>query len=230
MSIRVMSLVWDGFPGGGSELLAMLAFADWSDDDGKCYPSMDAIARKLRLSRSQAQRVAHRLIELGHVSVVGNDTGGAPGSTRRYLIDLDRLTGRMDATGSAHATGRTDAQEGPHGRVERGRTDATQTVSEPSLTVRRTRKATTRPIPDDFQVSERVRAWAAKKGFDRLDEHLEAFKTKCAAKGYVYADHDAAFMEAVRTDWAELRKPGAGGRTSKPENFASRDYGKGGPM
>lgn len=136
MSVRVMSLVWDGYPGGGSELLALLALADWSDDEGRCYPSMAAIADKTRLSRSQAQRVVHTLIGSGFVSVEGNESGGRPGSTRRYLINLQQIRterGRTHATGSAYATGRTDAAEGSHGCAERGRTHATLTISEPSV-------------------------------------------------------------------------------------------------
>ncbi|MDP2432769.1 MAG: helix-turn-helix domain-containing protein, partial [Pseudomonadota bacterium] len=143
MSIRMMTHVWDGYPGGGSELLALLALADWGDDAGRCWPSMQAIAEKTRLSRSQAQRVVHGLIDAGFVVVTGNETGGKPGTTRQYQIRLDRLrgsahatpTGRMDATGSADATGRTHAQEGPHPCGETGRTHATLTVIEPSVTV-----------------------------------------------------------------------------------------------
>jgi hypothetical protein len=60
-------------------------------------------------------------------------------------------------------------------------------------------------LPADFGVSERVRAWAAEKGFGQLPEHLDAFKRKAAAKGYTYIDWDAAFMEAIREDWAKLR-------------------------
>jgi DNA-binding IclR family transcriptional regulator len=138
-----MTAVWDGCPSGGSELLALLALADWSDDGGRCWPSMAAIAKKARLSRSQAQRIVHHLIEDGFLAVTGNETGGAPGSTRQYKINLTKLTGRadatptgrMDATGSAHATGRTHAQDGSHGCGETGRMGATQTVIEPSITV-----------------------------------------------------------------------------------------------
>lgn len=61
------------------------------------------------------------------------------------------------------------------------------------------------PMPDNFAVSERVRNWAAGKGFDHLDEHLEAFRLQCQAKGYENVDWDAAFMKAVREDWAGLR-------------------------
>lgn len=69
-------------------------------------------------------------------------------------------------------------------------------------------------IPDDFAVSERVKAWAAPQNYGDLDAHLEAFKTKCAAKGYTNIDWDAAFMGAVREDWAKLR--GDGARAAQP--------------
>lgn len=153
MSIRIMSLVWDSYPGAGSELLTLLAMADWSDDNGRCWPSIASISKKTRLSRSQAQRTVHRLIDTGFVGVTGNETGGAPGSTRQYRIRLDRLTGsigatptgRMDATGSAGATGSTHAQEGSHGCTETGSTHATQTVIEPSITIKDARALSSSP-------------------------------------------------------------------------------------
>lgn len=93
MSVRVLAQVWDGYPGGGSELLTLLALADWSDDDGHCYPSIRKIAEKVRLKERQAQRVVHTLIAGGFVLVTGNELGGAPGSSRRYRLNLSRLTG-----------------------------------------------------------------------------------------------------------------------------------------
>lgn len=90
MSIRVMTHVWDGFPGGGPDLLALLALADWSDDDGRCYPSIPSIAKKIRLGDKQARRIVHRLIDSKFVLVTGNDLGG--GNSRRYQINLDKLT------------------------------------------------------------------------------------------------------------------------------------------
>lgn len=66
------------------------------------------------------------------------------------------------------------------------------------------KRPTKGPMPDGFGVSERVKQWAAEKGHGRLAEHLESFKAKCAAKGYTYVDWDAAFMEAIRGDWAKL--------------------------
>lgn len=142
-----MAAVWELFPGGGSELLALLALSDFADDDGRCFPSVATIAKKTRLSKSQAQRVVHGLIASGVVQVEGNESGGAPGSTRRYRVMVDRLTGGTDATrtGSASETGRTHAADGSHGRGETGRTHATQTTIEPSVTTNGAVRATASP-------------------------------------------------------------------------------------
>jgi hypothetical protein len=60
-------------------------------------------------------------------------------------------------------------------------------------------------IQDDFAVSQRVREWAKQKGFDKIDEHLDAFTRKAKMNGYQYLDWDLAFMEAIREDWAKIR-------------------------
>jgi hypothetical protein len=138
MSIRVMARIWDDFPGDGPELLAMLAMGDMANDEGHCWPSMATIAKKIRRSRSQAQRVLHSLIEQGFIVVTDNVNGGAPGTTRRYRIVVERLTGRTDATPGDEPetteadckTGRTDAtgsaDAAPTGSAgATGRTDAT---------------------------------------------------------------------------------------------------------
>lgn len=79
------------------------------------------------------------------------------------------------------------------------------------------KKKSTKPMPEDFGISERVRAWATDKGYDKLPEHLDAFKRKAAAKAYAYADWDAAFMEAIREDWAKLRGRGFNGVAPAPD-------------
>lgn len=63
------------------------------------------------------------------------------------------------------------------------------------------------PMPPGFGISDRVREWAARKGYGRLDEHLEAFRCKAVAKGYSYADWDEALMGAIRDNWAGLKAP-----------------------
>lgn len=75
-------------------------------------------------------------------------------------------------------------------------------------------RARKRPLPEGFAISERVRQWAADKGFGRLDERLEHFVGKARAKGYEYVDWDEGFMTAVRDDWAGFNKPAANGARS----------------
>ena len=60
------------------------------------------------------------------------------------------------------------------------------------------------PISDNFSVSERVIKWANEKGYRDLDKHLEHFVILAQAKGYKYTDWDAAFMNAIRNNWAKV--------------------------
>lgn len=72
----------------------------------------------------------------------------------------------------------------------------------------RKRKTPETPLPADFCISDRVRAWAKEKGYGQLDAHFENFVSACKAKGYTYADWDEGFMGAIRKDWAKLRQIG----------------------
>lgn len=104
-----------------------------------------------------------------------------------------------------------------------------QSVIEPSITIRdgsvptkaaprKTGKPIKTPLPTGFQVSENVRRWAQAKGHARLEEHLENFVGTAMANGYRYADWDAAFMNAIRRNWAKL--PVASENGGQPKRFA----------
>lgn len=145
MSTKVSSLVWKGYPNGGSELIVLLALADWADEQGgRLYPSIRAIASKTHLSESQARRVVHGLINDEFVMVIGNQTGGAPGSTRNYRVNIEKLRACMDATptASTHDTPKEgeracmDAREGLHGCAETASTHDTQYVIETPIDVK----------------------------------------------------------------------------------------------
>lgn len=73
--------------------------------------------------------------------------------------------------------------------------------------VPRTRGAPKTRMPEGFAISDRVRTWAAGKGFTDLERHFEAFVSKAIAKGYTYADWDEGFMGAIRDNWANLETP-----------------------
>ncbi len=194
MAVAIISRVWEGYPGGGSELLALLALADWSDDAGRCYPSMAAIAKKTRLSESQARRVVHILIDQGFLDVTGNLHGGKPGTTRQYRIVLEKLTTSTHARGSGDARGSTHARDGSHPCAETASAHDTQTVIEPSITVKGEKSS---PF-DVFWMAYPVKkgkgaaqaAWKRAKLDNLLDEILKAITLqKCCdaswSKGFI---------------------------------------------
>lgn len=205
MSAKVSALVWKGYPTGGSELLVLLALTDWCDDQGgRLYPSMRAIASKARLSESQARRVVHDLVRDEFLIVIGNDTGGAPGSTRNYQINLDKLRACADdtPTPSTHARGIheqracMDAREGLHGCAETPSTHDTQYVSEPLVDVR--------GAGSPIQI-------ASKKSSITLKTFLE----HCQAKGekpipehdpvWAYAEKVGITDEMIAVAWTEFK-------------------------
>lgn len=145
-----MARVWKDYPGtGGSELLVLLALADWSDDDGRCWPSMSSIANKVRLSESQARRVVHGLIADGYLVVLGNANGGSPGASRQYQLVLSALTGRIHATPSVDATPGADARDPWRGCAPTPSAGATRTIIEPSVNTKEKSKRQ-KPLVSDL--------------------------------------------------------------------------------
>lgn len=90
-----MTDVWAHADCKGSELLILLALADFSDDNGEnIYPSMKTLARKSRLSAPQARRVVQNLVKLDLIEIV--EAGGWDRGRNRsnsYRIKLENLRG-----------------------------------------------------------------------------------------------------------------------------------------
>jgi hypothetical protein len=82
-------------------------------------------------------------------------------------------------------------------------------------------KKTETPLPDDFKISESVKTWATAKGFNRLEDHLEAFRDYALSRGKLYADWDSAFKRAIREDWARLK--GNGGLPQRQAPLSKAD-------
>ena len=91
-----------------------------------------------------------------------------------------------------HASVTVDTHAGrKEGREGKGKVDASRRET---------------PIPEDFSVSERVKAWAELNGYDQLETHLANFVDSCRAKGYKYIDWDAAFRNAISKNWAKVKE------------------------
>lgn len=101
-----------------------------------------------------------------------------------------------------------ESQEGK-GKEGKGREEEGSIPSSPSApsppSARSTRTPKT-PLPADLAITPELRTWAEQHGYGDLEAHLEHFRDKATANGYRYADWRAALRNAIRDDWAGLRK------------------------
>jgi hypothetical protein len=88
MSIAVMTAVWTGSRHSGSELLMLLALADFSDDAGNSYPAVATLAKKCRMQPRNANYVLKALQAGGELQMRPNE---GPNGTNRYRIVLKAL-------------------------------------------------------------------------------------------------------------------------------------------
>jgi hypothetical protein len=73
MSIRLMSAAWE-LPLASTDKLVLLALADWSNDDGVCWPSIAQLCAKSGLSERAVRISIGRLRDDGHLE--RNETRG----------------------------------------------------------------------------------------------------------------------------------------------------------
>jgi hypothetical protein len=105
MSIRVMTSVWDDLrTQAHSELLILLALADWANDDGYCWPTISALATKARLSERAVQQILGRLTTTGRIRRI---QGGGRGRANRYQI----VTARNGVSETVNAIHRKENTE-----------------------------------------------------------------------------------------------------------------------
>lgn len=67
MSIKLMSAVWERSDISSTQKLVMLALADWANDDGLCWPSIDRLAQKTGMAGRSVQRIIRDLEQVGLV-------------------------------------------------------------------------------------------------------------------------------------------------------------------
>jgi hypothetical protein len=121
MSIKVMSMVWETeVVSDHTELLLLLAMADFADDDGACFPSVRKLAKKSRISERQAHRVIKQLCDRKYIELVeqGGVRNGKNVSNRyRILVTGEDVKGAgtdaMSPRGIDTTTPRTDTMSPP---------------------------------------------------------------------------------------------------------------------
>lgn len=65
MSIKLMTAVWERQDLSPTQKLVMLALADWANDEGLCWPSIEKLCNKSSLSRRTVQVAIRGLCDMG---------------------------------------------------------------------------------------------------------------------------------------------------------------------
>lgn len=224
----------------GSDRTALLVIAWHVDkDSGEAWVGMNTIARECNVDERSARRCVQNAERMGELQIV---RGGGMQSNRYRIVTPDAGdTPPPDAHVTPPLTPVTPPPltqaTGDPGHMRQGTPDAGDRTPLTPVTGERTSKGKSKsesrlktPLPPGFEISARVKAWASEKGFDRLEEHFDAFTGKARAHNYRYADWDAAFMEAIRADWAKLRQNGNArqwqpGAAAVPVDWYGSDHG-----
>lgn len=193
MSVRTMARVWEHSRHSGSDLLMLLAIADFTDDDGKAYPSVATLAAKCRVIPRTANRTIAKLRDSGELIV---QLGEGPKGTNLYLIPP--LPPGVDATPGTDATlAPTPAPPGVHVPLP-----LASTPDDPSLIHQRSIKSTDRTKRDQTDHFERwyssypkkVGRGQAEKTFTKLnpsaslvDQMIAAVESQKIARGRLQA-------------------------------------------
>lgn len=185
-----MARVWAESVHSGTDLLMMLAIADFADDDGNAYPSVGTLAQKCRTTSRHVNRILAVLRASGELEIRQNE---GPKGTNRYRIALKGMTPASPLTNRSPLT---PASSTPDVQVPK---PLTPTSDEPSLNHQRTRES-----------ARASRLPAADRG-SRLPEDWQPSGSDisfCRAKR---PDLDPAEVaEKFRDHW--LGEPGAKGR------------------
>jgi len=95
MSVKIMSRVWEHSQASGSDLLLLLALADNADDGGYCWPGIEYLAAKIRMTEHSVINITRRLEQAGELLVSRSRRHG-----NRYLVlagmsDSERADGML---------------------------------------------------------------------------------------------------------------------------------------
>ena len=185
----------------------LLCIANTQDERGIIPLDIAEISWRIRMSAEDVQDTMSKLIELNIITNINDSYIFINWSKRQFNSDdinsrvkRSREKGR-NVTGNVTCNVRDTDTDTDTEKIQIQRKSITQKSKE--------RK---KPLPPDFEISDAVKKWAAKKGYTNLGEHLESFISKCKANGYLYIDWDAAFMNAIHDNWAKIGENGNGNR------------------
>lgn len=242
-----MAWVWQHSRAKGNQRFVLLAIADCANAEGaEAWPSTSELVRKTGLSERTVQGAIKALVELGELEVTPH---GGPGKRNRYRVLMNGPTpadsapanpAPADSAGaeSAPSGGKScgeppqnlphhPAESAPHSSVLIPSSSVPVPSTSDSARKARTRERPKTRIPDDFAVTDSMRAWAAEKGIARvidIDVETENFVDYYHAAGTKWVDWTRVWQRWMRTaaERARERLNGTGNTWAAPPARPSR--------
>lgn len=162
-----MGWVLDNSTSTGSCRLVLLAIANHASSDGcEAWPTVETIGREAKVSRATVFRALDELEQAGLLRIEHGVGGGekTPANYRpnRYTV---LMSGSQTETSNPFQGSHIEPS-GVSSTQDRGLTDETQTVLQPSSTIssspgEQTKKRACR-VPQPFDVTDEMAAWAEK--------------------------------------------------------------------
>jgi hypothetical protein len=210
MSISVMSQCWSQSKHSATDLLMLLAIADFSDDKGKAYPAIGTLAAKCRMGRRNAQYVIKKLEDSGELSVLVKK-GPPPKFPNLYRINLKALQVQHLAQVQASAQVQSSVATGASGCAF----EVQPVAHKPSVTIKNHQK-TFSEFWDAYPNGKRkgskaqcLTVWQ-KQNFDSVAEQIIAHVTAMASSddwskdSGKYIPAPLVYLRQQRWDGAEV--------------------------
>lgn len=103
MSIKLMSAIWDSdLPVRDATLLVFLSIADHANDAGVCWPSVERIAKRCRITPRHCQRIIKGLEDDGYLEV---DRNAGRSNTNVYRVVTEKVTSETEKVTSTSVKG-----------------------------------------------------------------------------------------------------------------------------
>lgn len=198
----------------------------------------DLLARKV-MARTDEEITALRAILQEFFVLDGdvyrNERCDAELAAYRLKLDGASKAGKASAAKRAERKGNGRSTDVKPPMDSRSTNHEPRTINQEPKDKPASRRSPKKPMPENFDLSQRVKDWAEKNAHTSLERHLAHFRMTAMAQGYHYADWDSAFMKAISENWAKVQKPTAE-QARKPDRYDLANaefeakYGKPDPM
>ena len=241
-----MSQVWNMEIDDSTAKLTLMALADFSDDEGYCYPSYEVLAKKISKSKRTAIRAVEKLTELGFLQKEKRELNDGTSRTNLYKIvsEKDRVTQMPPMM--------TNEKEAVTSMTSHSDTDDTRVVTSMSLhsdkgvtpiniTTNRTGSRTINepsinPLPPkdvllpdfiDPALWQDYLAYKKERREKLTQKGIEAKFSEWAKWARDGIDVNECIREAMRNEWQGVfkPKPGSGGGRNVPNNATTNPHG-----